>query len=163
MDRARFQVCGMLAFCAAGLAVPCAGQLYKWVDDQGVTHYSEQPAPGAKPQALKTPPPKSAVEDKARPKSEIKSWQQQELEFRQRQIEAEEDRQKRDAEEAKAKRQAALVREACIDARRDLAALQEQRPVYDIDERGERRYLQDKERAETIKKAQQFIAKNCSK
>ena len=152
----------MLVACVAGLPLTCAGQVYKWVDEKGVTQYSEKPPPGTKAQEVKTPP-KGGVEDKTKPKSEIKSWQQQELEFRQRQIEAEESRQKQEAEDAKARRQAALRREACIEARRDLAALQEQRPVYEIDERGERRYLQDKERAETITKAQQFIEKYCQK
>ncbi len=123
--------------------------------------------PGAKAQALKTPQPKSGIEDKdrdkAKAKPETKTWQQQDLEFRQRQIEAEEDRLKREAEDAQARRQVAIKREACIEARRDLALLQEQRPVYDLDERGERRYIGDKERAETIKKAQQFIENNCPK
>lgn len=155
----------VLAVCVASQSVPCAAQVYKWVDEKGVTQYSEKPPPGTKAQTVKTPPPKSVVEDKDKDKqkSQAKTWQEKEAEFRKRQIEVEEDRQKGEAEEAKARRQAAIKREACIGARRDLAALQEQRPVYDLDERGERRYLGDKERAETIKEAQQFIEKNCPK
>ena len=153
----------VLVACVGALPVPCAGQVYKWVDEKGVTQYSEKPPPGTKAQAIGTPAPRSGVEDKAKPKPEVKTWQQQEIEFKQRQIEAEEKRQKQEAEDAKARRQAALKREACIDARHNMAVLQEQRPVYEIDEKGERRYLDDKERAENIRKAQQFIDKNCPK
>ena len=153
----------LLVACVTTLPLPCAGQVYKWVDEKGVTQYSEKPPPGTKAQAINTPSARSSLEDKDKPKPQVKSWQQQELEFRQRQVEAEENRQKREAEEAKALRQAGIRREACIEARRDLSVLQEKRPVYDLDERGQRRYLQDKERADTIKKAQQFIEKNCPK
>jgi hypothetical protein len=140
-------------------------QVYKWVDEQGATRYSEKPPPGTKAQALKTPAqrPDAAVATDPGSKPRTKTWQEQELEFRRRQIEAEEARQKQEADDAKARRKAALVREGCIGARRDLAALQEQRPVYDIDERGERRFLDDKERAATIRQAQQYISKNCEK
>lgn len=37
-------VIAFLSLCAAGLA---AAQAYKWVDDEGVVHYSDRPQPGA--------------------------------------------------------------------------------------------------------------------
>lgn len=34
------------------LATPAAAEVYKWVDEQGVTHYSQQPPPGAEAQVI---------------------------------------------------------------------------------------------------------------
>lgn len=47
-----------LSLCAAGLA---AAQAYKWVDDEGVVHYSDRPQPGAEVLDLPRRPPSSAV------------------------------------------------------------------------------------------------------
>lgn len=152
----------VLFACVAGQPLACVAQVYKWVDEKGVTQYSEKPPPGTKAQAVKTAP-KADVADKARGQPEVKTLQQQELEFQRRRIEAEEARVKQEADDAKARREAGLRREACIGARRDLAALQEKRPVFDLDEKGERRYLDDKERAVTIRKTQEFVEKNCPK
>lgn len=37
----------LLTFLVALLALPAAAETYKWVDKNGVTHYSDRPAPGA--------------------------------------------------------------------------------------------------------------------
>ncbi len=36
-----------LALLLAALAVPCAGEVYKWTDDDGKVHYSDEPPPDA--------------------------------------------------------------------------------------------------------------------
>lgn len=149
----------LLAF-LGGQFVPCSGQVYKWVDEKGVTHYSEQPPPGGKAQAIGTPS-KDNVKGKPNPSSESKTWQQQEIEFRQRQIESEEKRRQQEARENESRREAAMRRESCMDARRTLQSLQEQRPVYWIDERGERRYVEDKERPEIMRRARLNIERDC--
>lgn len=37
-----------IVFCAAALAAPLRAQTYKWVDEKGVTNYSNKPPAGAK-------------------------------------------------------------------------------------------------------------------
>src|SRR4029078_3090911 len=41
-----------VALCAA----PAAAQMYKWVDEKGVTHYSEKPPPWRKAQQMQSAP-----------------------------------------------------------------------------------------------------------
>lgn len=54
----RQSVLTVFLLCLAGAA---AGQVYKWVDENGVTHYSDQPMPGAEqidlPRSTTTPRP----------------------------------------------------------------------------------------------------------
>jgi hypothetical protein len=62
--------------CAAGLvlAVTAQGQVYKWVDDKGQTHYTETPPPQDSKQ-LKVPtgqPAASAPEEKKEPAAPAK-------------------------------------------------------------------------------------------
>ena len=49
----------------------------------------------------------------------------------------------------------------CNTARRNLGVLNEQRPVYSYDNKGNRVYVDDKDRAATIAQTQQAIASSC--
>jgi len=73
-----------LLFLAALItAAAVAATMYKWVDEKGVTHYSDAPPPNQKSQRLDTqaaPPPTST--EGATPPGE--SWQKKEEEFKQR-------------------------------------------------------------------------------
>ena len=133
------------------------GQIYKWVDEKGATHYTETPPPGGKSQMLKIQP-RNPASDGANPTPTAKSWQEQEIEFRQRRAGAEEARHK---QETGADREAALRRASCIRARSNLQGLQEQRPIYSMDERGERRYIEDQDRLDLIRQAQGTIERDC--
>lgn len=146
----------LLLIVLAGLSPAGWGQVYKWVDEKGVTHYTETPPPDGKGQKIKVSP-RSADPDAAKANPGAKSWQEQEIEFRQRRVEAEEAARK---QEANAIRERA-VRRACVAARADLENLRMQRPIVRIDERGERRYIEDKERAELIRRTEQAIQRDC--
>jgi hypothetical protein len=37
--------CVVAAVAAAFMAAPASAEVFKWVDEQGVTHYSQQPPP----------------------------------------------------------------------------------------------------------------------
>ncbi len=50
---------------------------------------------------------------------------------------------------------------ACNTARGNLGVLNEQRPVYSYDNKGNRVYVEDKNRAATIAQTQQQISANC--
>jgi len=55
----------------AAIASPTYAQVYKWVDERGVTHYGERPPQGRKasevPHKLGTPPAPGAVRESAPP------------------------------------------------------------------------------------------------
>ena len=66
-------------------AAPCHAEIYKWVDANGRTHFSERKDDAGKAQAVEmkgTPPAKSAPATT----SPNEYWQDQERQFRQRQI-----------------------------------------------------------------------------
>ena len=68
------------------LPTVCMAEIYKWVDENGKTHFSERkdPAGKARPLGLRTPTgPESAPTNK----SSAQYWQEQETRFRQRQAE----------------------------------------------------------------------------
>jgi hypothetical protein len=143
-----------LLLALAGLPQLGWAEIYKWVDEKGVTHYTATPPPSGKAERLKTPAQAPAGSGSA---PAAKSWQEKEIEFRQRRVEEEAQQQKEAASAARA----AALRRACIAARVDLENLRMQRPIYRVDQRGERRFIEDKERAELIRKTEQAIQKDC--
>ena len=145
----------LIATLALELAAPAIGQqIYKWVDDRGVTHYTTTPPPGGKAQPMKVQPPPAA-----KPAAGAKSWQEQEAEFRARQVEREEAQRKQE----QAERGAAQRRAACASAQRDLRIVQEQSRIFTLDEKGERQYMEDAQRAEIARKARAFLDQECQK
>lgn len=142
-----------LLLCAA----PSSAQMYKWVDDKGVTHYSESPPPGRKAQQVQTTPSPgpSATPKPAEPAS---TWGDKERAFRQRTIEreyAEETKRKKDAERV------AMRREACLEARYMIDTLNSGVPVYKLNEKGEREYLADNVRADRLQRAKENAETYC--
>ncbi|MEN6585845.1 MAG: DUF4124 domain-containing protein [Sulfuricella sp.] len=75
------------AFLLLVLAAATIGAtIYKWVDEKGVTHYSETPSPKQKAQEIQVPPPPpSAGTPDGNPAS--KTWQEKEQEFQKRRTE----------------------------------------------------------------------------
>ena len=73
--------------------------IYKWVDEKGVTQYTQTPPPKKKAQEIQVRPatPDAGMEGSS-PKA--KSWQQDEIEFKQRR----EDRERAEAQEAARKK-----------------------------------------------------------
>lgn len=130
--------------------------IYKWVDEKGVTHYSDAPAPDQKAKKIEVSPPPEVV-----PKLEksTKSWEKKEREFQQRRIEAEEAEKKLKVQEAEAKEREIK----CSAAKRNLRILQIDRPVYWINKQGERVFLDDAERKAAIEKTNQEIESFCKR
>lgn len=134
----------LIAAAAAAAACPAGAVLYKWVDEKGVTHYSEQPPSDRSSTRLKVPdaPP---AQGGAKPEN----FKQKELEMRRQRIEKEqaEEREKASADQGDAAR-----RQLCIRARRQLDVLGAGRPLYHVDEHGQRIYMEDAEREAERKK-----------
>jgi hypothetical protein len=133
------------------LLVPATAQVYKWVDEKGVTHYDERPPQGKKAQEveqrLSNPGP-------APGKAGQPSWKEQDLEFRRRQIQAEQ-------AEAKDKQREASQKQACNQGRDQLAQMKSARRLYRLDEKGERVFQSDDERNASIARLEQLVAERC--
>jgi len=131
--------------------------VYKWMDDEGGTHYGAAPPPDRKAQEIHPAPDPGATDAQHSPKS----WQEQEREFRQRRVEQKEDQWQKEQAEAKMKQEERARKESCIAARGNLQILKQGRPVYQLDEKGERKYLSDEERKAQIERSQQDIDRYC--
>ncbi|WP_095055876.1 DUF4124 domain-containing protein [Pseudomonas sp. Irchel s3b2] len=120
-----------------------AGQIYKWVDAQGVTHFDAQPPPGREPTLVVTPAP--PVGKPSTPTHSNVIGDQQAIDNKVKKQIAE---------------QQAQLKTFCEQARTNLAQLQNNpRLREDVD--GEMRRLTDQQRQERITEAQKQIAKNC--
>lgn len=139
-----------LALAALLLFLPALGQaqMYKCVDERGVTTYTDGPRPGCKGREvdIRGQPPISGevqgrTEDLAR----------EEADFRRRQI-------KRDGEEAK--EQAALEqrRRECDRVKNEYAQLSRARRVVRIEANGDRTYLDDDLREKRMSQLREKIA-----
>lgn len=134
------------------LAVPASAQVYKWVDEKGRTHYGEKPPEGVKASEMGAPTPPSD------PTAKPADWKQKELEAKRNRIE----RDSRESKEAaRSQRNDADRSRRCAEARRRLAMLQEQMRLFDRNDKGEKVYLDDKDRPAAMERERQAIAENC--
>lgn len=130
-----------------------AHAIYKWVDEKGVTHFSEYPPPDGK-KAQKIEPKVTPPSSDAKPTD----WKQREQEMRKSKIEQD---QRDEAQKARVQNNAAERHNRCVYARRELHVLDKQVPVYSVNEKGDKVYLEDKDRPALIAKWKQAIAEYC--
>jgi len=136
-------------------ALPAAA-MYKWVDEKGTTHYSESPPPDGR-KATKVEP---KVTPPSGPAAAPADWKKREEESRKRRIEKD---QSDEASKAKAHNEAAERANRCNRAKRDLEVLNLQVPVYSKNERGEKVYVEDKDRDAEKAAARRVIEANCDR
>lgn len=132
------------------IAGAALGQVYRWVDDKGVTHYGSEPPRGANARQvddkLATPP--------ATNPQPADNWQDKDRQFRQRQIEATQLQEKKDRD---AQRRSAI----CNEQRDRLAHMRQARRMYRLNEKGERVYQDDNEREQTIAHQEKLVTQYC--
>jgi hypothetical protein len=133
------------------LALPCFGQVYRWVDQNGVTHYGERPPQGKSAREVQD---RLGTPAAASPGPDM-DWQAKDREFRARQLRAQ------TADEQKA-REAAGRQQQCNQQRDSLARLRQSGRTYRLDEKGERIYLGDEDREALIARQERLVAANCS-
>ena len=133
------------------LLVPASAQVYKWVDEEGKTHYGERPPQGKTAKEVEqrlanpgAPPRKAAAPD----------WKEKELEFRGRRIEAEQ-------AQAKQEQQEAANRQACNQTRDRLAQMKSARRTYRLDGKGERVYQSEEENRAAIAQLERLLSERC--
>ena len=144
----------LLAFAFSGEA---PGAIYKWVDEKGVTQYSEKPPQGKKSAEVPIRSQPAPATPQGAP-STAKTWQEQEADFQRRRVEQEESRMKKEALDQSS---AAERRQTCMQARHDLHILDQERPVYTVNEKGERVYVEDKDRGELRDRLRRIAEQNC--
>lgn len=139
-------IAAALAVCAAS-----AQTMYKWVDEKGVTHFSETPPPDGNKGVTKI-----EVKPIAPDKPASDNWREREQEAKQR-------RAKQGLEQEGARKQEESQRaQRCRAAQRKADTMKNYARVFRLDDKGERVWLEERERASQLDEANQEIAKYCS-
>ena len=134
-------------------ATAANAQMYKWVDEKGVTHYSAEPPPegakGAGKVELKVTP--------AAPGAARDDWKAKDQRARA-------EKAKQDiAGQREQGRSDAQRRQRCQHAAEQLDTLRSQRPVYQFDAKGQKSYVEDKDRPAEIARWQAEVDKHCER
>jgi len=150
----------VLTACAA--ATPALADLYKWTDSEGKVHYSDQPPPtGAKQQSTTATKPRKpssgAPASDAKPAPAQKTYQEQDAEFKQRQVETAE----KQAAQQKAAQEAADKKSNCERAKVQVTQLQSGTRITKYNSDGEITYLSDAEVAAELARAKQTADSWC--
>jgi len=145
-----------------GLAlVPPAGAegtVYKWKDQEGNVHYTDcPPPPGCKAETVAAEPGPSEQQVRQARESLNKLLAEQEQSAAGR----EQERLDRERQQVAAMQVAVARKSACIAAQQNLHALLMYRPVYTINEKGEREFLDDAAHKAEIEHQRQLIQDNC--
>ncbi len=125
------------------------GGVYKWKDAEGRLHYSDLQPTNGDGQKMKA--------SIAAPAAAAKSINEKEMEFRKRQLEAQEKAAKSDKQLAEAKDRG----KNCDDARGNLRSLESGVRLVKYDAKGEQVAMQDNERPGLIEESKKAIATWC--
>lgn len=126
-------------------------EVYKWKDANGRYHYSDLKPIDGEEQKIDVPP------KPASPPPVSKSINEKEMEFKKRQLEVEEN----SAKEARQLSEAKERQKNCDQARGNLKSLESGTRLVKYDAKGERAYVEDKERPGLIEDAKKDIATWC--
>lgn len=141
------------------LAAPVvqAGQMYKWVDENGQTVYSQIPPTNAESQIVKPPPPPATDPAQARKALDESIQRLDDAET------ARTEQEKAEGETRKISDNEAQVREACKASREELVELERGPPrKILIGPDGEAKRLSYEELQAEIADTKDYIEKNCS-
>jgi len=140
------------------LAMPVHAEVYKWTDDSGAVHYTDQPPPKTKtePRKLNIKPQPASPASTGKTTSP-KNANELDLEFRKRRT-ANEDAK---AKEQKAEAEAKTNKQNCIQAQGNLRNLQEGGRVVEFTASGEKVFLEDAARQSAIERAKKAVAGWC--
>jgi uncharacterized protein DUF4124 len=147
-------VIGWIAAFAAMTTFPVfAQQMYKWVDDKGITHYTDAPPPDGRASKvdIRPTPPSGPVPPPV-------DYKQKEIDSRGEKVQKDQ-QEKKDAAQAASEK--ALKKGRCVEAQRQLIVLSAQRPVYTVNAKGEKVYMEDEKRAAEIDKWQERAKTYC--
>lgn len=137
-------------FVSFTVALHAHAAVYKWVDKDGMTHYTQEPPPsGIQGKTMAPPPEVNSDAAEQRLKNEEKTLQQYQQQREKASKEQQEQQQKTQARN-----------QACDQARLRLKSLQRPRVNF-VDKDGTRRRATEEQRQSALKQAQDYIDKNC--
>ncbi len=138
-------------------AAALAGGVYKWVDENGKTHYGDRPPASTSSQSVKVKPststgqaPLSEAERAARRRQLLFTFEAERAE-----------RANKRAQEKQALAKKREHRRRCAFARDDINQLKRASSIYNYDDQGNRRYLSDEQRDAYIKRYEAKVKKSC--
>ena len=152
----------VLAILLSLALVPAAGAegtIYKWKDKEGNVHYTDCPPPPgceAATVAVKPVPSEQQVRQAQERLDKLLAEQGRSAAGR------EEERLEREGQQVAAMQVAVARKRACIAAQQNLHALLMNRPVYYINEKGERVFLDDAAHKAEIERQRQLVQDNCN-
>ena len=136
-----------------------AQDVYKWIDADGTTHYGSHP-PSATPDAQQIKVNASAPSGKADAQAKIEQRKKQFTDKTAHQ-EAEDAAAALQAQKEKEKQDKEAYKKHCDIYKKNLTVIKENNRIREESESGEIVYLSEEAVAEKMKKAKDFIAKNC--
>jgi hypothetical protein len=139
----------LAALLTATPVMALAASVYKWTDEDGVTHFGDRQPTGQQAESVNIRTGKSSGDNRMSPQERV-----EELESR----EAEENQQRQESAVEQARRK---QREAnCETARTNLTVIQQNSRIR-IEEEGEQRYLTPEEIEEKKQQFEEIAEKNC--
>ncbi len=136
-------------------------QTYQWKDSSGRTVISDTPPPGTLKENTRTlggaKPATNAAPAAAKPSDAAPTMAEKDLEFKKRQQENAE----KAGKEAKEKAALEAKRDNCERAKKQAAMLESGQRIASTDEKGERRIMEESERARELEYAQRAIKESC--
>ena len=140
--------------CLLAISPQLHAKLYKWIDADGNTHYTQQPPPdGITVEDIKLPASVNVDTEKAIKRFKAKQKRQQELS---------EAYEKEGKERLRQEENAELKKENCKKAKAKLENVQSTGRIRAVDEKGYVTRATEEERQRRIKDAQEKIKKWCS-
>lgn len=145
----------LLLVIIAVTASPLAAEIYQWEDDQGNTHFSDEPPPDARSDSRKVEPDTSAVDTDSEAVQQRKAKQREYLEDR-RQEREQQAREKAAAEEEQARQQA-----RCREMEGRLKHMERVSRFYVINDDGSRSYVSEEEAQRVRERRQKQYEQAC--
>lgn len=137
-----------LFFCL--FPVIATAEIYKWVDEQGQVHYSQNRPVDQQVETIKGP---SKVDTEAAQKA---------LQERRDKLNAiDEERAEENKKAAEAEKQAQANKERCNAALEAMARLRSQNRMQYINEEGERAFMTEEQRQQRLEEAQKAVEESC--
>jgi hypothetical protein len=131
-----------------------AQTMYKWVDEKGVTHFSESPPPDEKTEKKATKVTPKVVPPSGGTAYDANAWKSKEAEAKKRQVD-------RGQQEQASAKDAAKQAELCDRARSRLSFLQNTHIIYRDNPDGSRTFMEDKQRDAEIARAKEVADQAC--
>jgi len=134
-----------------GISIQGSAEVYKWVDANGETHYGEKPGDVNA----------TEVQIQGAPQADVDLRKQNEERDKLLKV-YEEERNVRNEEKRKAEEEKSKNRGKCLMVENDLKDMRQGGlRYYDLDEKGERKYISDTELEQRIRQMQEYHDQHC--